>query len=306
MHNLPFDKPGKFYRGNLHTHSTLSDGARDPEKVCALYREAGYDFISLTDHFMERFNFPVADTSAYRDTSFTTILGAELHTINQRTEMGSVWHILANGLPLDFAPPTEDETAAELAQRARKAGAFVSVAHPHWYALTERDMDEIEKLGMLDAIEIWNGVSVDANDRAESWHMADIMLGRGKRYLVCATDDYHGQQGRGDFQTGWVEVKSQSLEPDALLTALKAGHFYSSTGPQIHDIQIDPGKTAYIRCSPANRIFITGKAASSARAHGAGMLEAEIDLKRFKSPYGRITVRDANGGKAWSNPIWFD
>ena len=29
MHALPFDKPGRFWKGNLHTHSTLSDGALD-------------------------------------------------------------------------------------------------------------------------------------------------------------------------------------------------------------------------------------------------------------------------------------
>lgn len=301
MNKLPFDKPGTFYRGNLHTHSTLSDGVLDPEKVCSLYRENGYDFISLTDHFLPRFNYPMADTRAFRSDDFTTIIGAELHT--DRTELGSIWHLLANGLPLDFAPPAEDESAQALAQRALNAGAYVSVAHPHWYALTERD---VEALGMVDAIEIWNGVSVDANDRAESWHIADVMLGRGKRYLACATDDYHGQNTRNDFMTGWVQVKSETLAPESLVTALKAGHYYSSTGPQIHDIQIDPGKTAYVRCSPADRIFVTGKGASNARTYGAGLLEAEIDLKRFKSPYARITVRDENGGKAWSNPIWFE
>ena len=39
----PFAGPGRFYKGNLHTHSTRSDGAHDPETVCALYREAGYE-----------------------------------------------------------------------------------------------------------------------------------------------------------------------------------------------------------------------------------------------------------------------
>ncbi len=26
MKNLPFDKPGRFYKGNLHAHSDNSDG----------------------------------------------------------------------------------------------------------------------------------------------------------------------------------------------------------------------------------------------------------------------------------------
>lgn len=29
----PFSAPGRFWRGNLHTHSTLSDGALSPEVV---------------------------------------------------------------------------------------------------------------------------------------------------------------------------------------------------------------------------------------------------------------------------------
>lgn len=300
MNRLPFDKPGKFYRGNLHTHSTLSDGAWSPEQVCRRYREAGYDFISLTEHFMAHYDFPMADTRPYRTADFTTIIGAELHT--DRTEMDSVWHILAVGLPLDFAPPAEGESAAQLAQRATAVGAFVAVAHPNWYALSEAD---VQTLGAVDAIEIYNGISIDANDRADSWHIADVMLGRGQRYLALATDDFHAKEHHNDFMRGWVWVKSQDLSPDALLAALKAGEFYSSTGPKIYDVQVIPGQRAYVRCSPAERIFVTGRGSSSARAQGHGLTEAEIDLRSFNSPYCRITVRDAHGGRAWSNPIWY-
>lgn len=301
MNHLPFDRPGRFWRGNLHSHSTLSDGNKSPEQVCQLYREAGYDFISLTDHFMEKYSFPLADTRAYRNGGFTTILGAELHT--DQTEFGSVWHILANGLPLDFAPPTPDESAAHLAARALEAGAFVSVAHPHWYALTEQD---IESLGLVDAIEIYNGVAIDANDRADSWYLADVMLGRGHRYAVCATDDYHGKEFRSDFMRGWVWVKSETLTPESLLAALKAGAYYSSTGPQIFDVQVISGQKAYIRCSPVDRILITGKASAGSQAYGHGITEAEIDLRHLQSPYCRVTVRDSYGERAWSNPIWME
>ena len=299
MQQQPFDKPGTFWRGNLHTHSSLSDGLLSPELVCAQYRQAGYDFISLTDHFQKRYNFPLADTRAFRSDNFTTVLGAELHA--GQTEIGSVWHILAVGLPLDFAAPAPNESGPELAARAMNVGAYVAVAHPHWYALTERDIDA---LGEVDAIEIFNGIAVDANDRADSWHMADIMLGRGKRYTVCATDDYHAKVDHHDFVRGWVWVKSETLEPGALLAALKAGHYYSSTGPQIHDMALLAGNKLRVRCSPADRIFVTGTAASSQRCAGAGIVEAEFDLGHFDSPYVRVTVRDAQGGRAWSNPIW--
>ncbi len=148
MRALPFDKPGRFFRGNLHTHSTNSDGGLAPADVVGVYRQAGYDFLALTDHFMERYGFPISDTRAFRTDSFTTILGAELHT--GRIELGPPWHILAVGLPLDFAQTPVDETADALAARARAAGAFVAAAHPYWYGLTVAD---VVSLGAIDAIE---------------------------------------------------------------------------------------------------------------------------------------------------------
>ncbi|MEL6736645.1 MAG: phosphotransferase, partial [Pseudomonadota bacterium] len=32
-----FSAPGRFWRGNLHTHSTVSDGVLEPEEVCRRY-----------------------------------------------------------------------------------------------------------------------------------------------------------------------------------------------------------------------------------------------------------------------------
>src|SRR5580700_10686857 len=123
MSITPFSLPGTFRRGNLHTHSTLSDGALSPERVCSVYRDAGYDFLALTDHFMEQYRFAIADTRQYRTDAFTTIIGAEVHT--GRTELGHLWHILAVGLPLSFAPNLPNETGPEIAMRALRAGAFV-------------------------------------------------------------------------------------------------------------------------------------------------------------------------------------
>lgn len=187
MEKLPFAQPGRFWRGNLHGHSNLSDGGFSVEEVCRRYQESGYDFISLTDHFLVHYDFPIADSRDCRNDEFTTLIGAELHA--GQIEMGGIWHILAVGLPLDFAKPHADETGPEIAARALATGAFVAAAHPQWYALTERDLDD---LGQVDAIEIYNGVAIDHNDRADSWHITDIMLGRGKRYLTYAADDFHG------------------------------------------------------------------------------------------------------------------
>lgn len=40
-----------WYKGNLHTHTTNSDGAYTPEETIALYKSKDYDFLALTDHW---------------------------------------------------------------------------------------------------------------------------------------------------------------------------------------------------------------------------------------------------------------
>ena len=296
-----FEKSGRFYKGNLHTHSTVSDGHLSVEDVCRVYREAGYDFLAITDHFMPAFDFNIADTRPYRTDEFTTIIGAELHT--GKTELGQLWHILAVGLPLDFSATPENETGPELAQRAMNAGAFVAVAHPQWYTLTEAD---VISLGDVHAIEIYNGTSLDHNDKADSWYMMDLMLARGRRYTACATDDAHFDPRKRDALLGWVQVKADELTPDALLESLKVGDYYSSTGPEIYDIDVYTGDKIIVRCSPAERVYVTGIGWTSSYVSGNGLINVELDISKFNSPYGRIVVRDDNGGRAWSNPFWFD
>ena len=39
---------------NLHLHTTQSDGHKTPEEAAAIYREAGYDIIAITDHWKYR------------------------------------------------------------------------------------------------------------------------------------------------------------------------------------------------------------------------------------------------------------
>jgi hypothetical protein len=301
MKNLPFDRPGRFWRGNLHTHSTVSDGALTPEQTCEFYRNAGYDFLAITDHFTERSGFIVADTRPYRTPDFTTLIGAELHT--PATAFSTLWHILAVGLPLDFAPTPPDQTGPELAARALAAGAYVAAAHPAWYGLTE---EEVLALGPVHAIETYNSTAIDHNDRPDSWYMLDLLLNRGHRYFGCAVDDAHFQPSRDDALRGWVQVRSETLEPAALLAALKAGHYYSSTGPEIYDIRVIPGDRVIVRCSPASRIFVTGYAWNTVFAYGSGITEAELSLEKFNGPFCRVTVRDEQDRRAWSNPIWFE
>lgn len=301
MTELPFALPGQFYRGNLHMHSTLSDGLLSVEDACEKYRAAGYHFVSITDHAMEQYGYPVTDTTAFRRDGFSTLIGAELHA--GRTELGNLWHIVANGLPLDF-DPRGSATGQELAARARDAGAFVTIAHPSYYGLTEADIASLA--GIAHAIEVGNGYCLAMQDRFESWYIADLACHRGHRFTATAADDFHGMEGRPEFQAGWVWVKAQENEPDRLVDALKAGQFYSSSGPRIFDVAVDPAGLVRVSCDPVDFVAATGTGPQLKSVCAPGTIEAELDISRLRTPYIRVTIRDASGGRAWTNPIWLD
>ena len=299
MNSLPFGKPGRFYRGNLHTHSTRSDGRLEPDAVVAAYRARGYDFLVLSEHFLPEYDYPVIDTRPWRDGGFTTIHGAELHA--PALENGSPWHILAVGLPLDFAPTEPGETGSELAARAAAAGAFVGLAHPHWYGLTLEDALSVEA---AHAVEIYNtGCEVEV-DRGHGWHLADTLLARGRRPLAYAADDAHFL-GLPDAFGGWVQVRAERLDPDSLLAALKAGHFYSSQGPELRDVRVD-GNRLHVACSPASAVIATGPGHTNSARYGEAIESCTLSLEPFGGRYCRLTVLDRDGKRAWTNPIWLD
>jgi hypothetical protein len=50
---------GRFFRGNLHCHSNRSDGLLQPDEVVGAYRDAGYDFICLSDHFEAEYGWHI-------------------------------------------------------------------------------------------------------------------------------------------------------------------------------------------------------------------------------------------------------
>jgi hypothetical protein len=293
-----FDAPGRFWKGNIHTHSNVSDGLRTPEAVCATYREAGYDFLALTDHFLSKYDFPVVDTRPMRSAGFTTILGAELHA--PATASGEIWHILAVGLPLDFAPTRPDESGPQLAARALAAGAFVAIPHPGWYALTAADANTLPG---AHAVEVYNHTSQLRTERGDGVYLADQLLTEGRRINLIAVDDAHFKSP--DAFGGWVMVKAPANEPDALLAALKAGHFYATQGPSIHDITWE-GDEVEITCSPAASIMVLGRGSRADQSVAPVQTRARLSIAGLHAGgFARVVVADAQGRRAWSNPVYF-
>jgi len=294
-----FSNPGRFFKGNIHTHSNRSDGALDPAEVCARYKDAGYDFLALTDHFLEKYGFTITDTAPFRSASFTTILGAEVHA--PATALGEIWHVLAVGLPSDFAPAAANESGPGLAQRCLDAGAYVALPHPGWYALSVADAASIPN---AHAIEIYNHTSQVRTDRGDGAYLIDQLLAQGRRIGLCATDDAHFHCD--DAFGGFVMVKAVTNEPDSLLAALKAGRSYASQGPIIEDVRFT-AESVEIITSPCNSIMALGQGSLCVQARGNGLTSAVLPLARLrKGAFVRIAVADNNGKRAWTNPVWFE
>jgi predicted metal-dependent phosphoesterase TrpH len=300
-----FAAKGRFWRGNLHTHSNLSDGVLDPAEVIRRYRAEGYDFLALTDHFVGQYDYPLVDTRGFRGEGFTTLLGAELHSGAMAN--GELWHILAVGLPLDFAPSNSpaflpvagQETGAELAARAVAAGAFVAIAHPQWSGLTLADA---RGLSAAHAVEVYNHGCAAGCDRGDGFGIADLLLTEGRKLTMIATDDAHFSEP--DHFGGWVMVKAAANEPDALLAALKAGEFYSSQGPELRDVRIHADRVV-VDMSACVSMIVQGSGTAARAVHGHSMTRAELPLERFRnSDWIRVTVVDAAGKRAWSNPVF--
>ena len=301
----PFSAPGKFWRGNIHTHSNRSDGVLDPAEVARRYQVEGYDFLAMTDHFLGLYDYPLTDIQSSENENFKTILGAELHT--GAMENGEIWHLVAVGLPKDFMPPdapdfqphTHQETAVEIAQRARDAGAFVVVAHPEWSQMSLTDAASIKA---AHAIEVYNHGCRAGCDRGYGFHVYEQLLLMGQKLMLCATDDAHFNEP--DHFGGWVMVKAVENSRSFILTALKEGSYYSSMGPDFHNV-IWSDNQVEVSTSAISTIILQGEGTHTVVRHDTSMKHNILPFEKLApSPWLRLTVIDGAGKRAWTNPVW--
>lgn len=307
MRDLLITGPGRFFRGNLHCHSDRSDGSLSPAELVRTYRGAGYDFVAITDHFEERFGWPVTDTRSLRSDDFTTLVGAELSSADWSDP--SVYWVAAVGLPPDFAAPAADDHPEAIA-RAAACGAFVFMLHPGLNNLRVAAVDGLPAFDVVQAVEVYtHQSSIYRPDTAIAAPFLDALLEDGRRLTAVAADDAHFRDVPDGFGA-WVEVFARELDPVALLDALKAGTYYSTQGPSISGLTLD-GDELRVTCSPCARILLTGPGRQWRRWRwqvappGAPLLtEATFTLDHFRGSFCRVTVVDADGRRAWSNPIW--
>jgi hypothetical protein len=249
----------------------------------------------------------VTDTRHLRDERFTTIIGAELSSAPW-DDRHCYW-IVAAGLPLDFAPPRAGDHA-EAIVRAREYGAFVTLLHPGLNNLPLEAAAAMPALEAIHAVEIYNHnmATGAAADRANGAYLLDGLLEQGRRLFVTAADDAHFARP-GDRFGVWVEVCSESLEPEALLSALKAGRYFSTQGPALRELWRE-GDCLHVRTSEVSVIALTGggdrwqSGMEQMSEPGGTIAAAEFELTPFPGAFCRVVAIDEHGRRAWSNPIW--
>jgi hypothetical protein len=107
----PFKSPGQWFKGNLHTHTTASDGIRTPQETVDHYSRNGYDFLSITDHGV------LTDPTTLNPQGMTLIPGEEICLGS--SQAGTNTHIVVanirESLPLtDFNQTTDPQEAIDL------------------------------------------------------------------------------------------------------------------------------------------------------------------------------------------------
>jgi len=289
----PFSLPGSWFKGNLHTHTTQSDGLFTPEQAIAWYRERQYDFVAITDHWVLSRGQSLAPAN-----DFVTVTGSELD--------GPGYHLLALGVTSLPERELQDSPQA-MVDHVRDQGGLAFFAHPYWTGQTSADIAAVR--GMA-GIEVFNSVCEKMDGLGYAHVHWDGLLAQGLRLTGLAVDDVHwkhGAQGQG-----FVMVRAESLDEDSLLAAIRRGEFYASTGPQITDLRVvqqGNGQPALrVQCSPCESItfYAFGPRGDRCEATPGEILDsATLELKA-EQVYLRVECRDARGRIAWTNPVYLE
>lgn len=180
-------------KGNLHAHTTFSDGHRQIGEVVARYRDLGYDFLAITDH----------DDRIQDDYWF-------------RIPPSDDRLLILPGVELDYRPLSQ-----HVGKVTGDQETLYILNHPARYALTvEQTLRRIRGISR-DGLPIHAVEVTDTGLYCAEYDVDAIPLPK------VATDDSHRDE---DFGRAWIEV-SAARDPDSILRAIKAGDFRLGFAP---------------------------------------------------------------------------
>lgn len=313
-------------RGSTHVHAKASGDSKTPlPEVIEWYEKQGYDFIVITDHNQVSELDRDVDTRGkpyLRDPAkgLIVIPGIEwTQNINGCTPAGDPskkCRIHLNQLGVLERPrrkikewidprPRDRLALYESAITAGKPfGGLLQVNHPQWFwGMNERLLVDLTKRGVVlyelwnKAFRVWNPGDASHPSTEALW---DAALAQGAVLWGVASDDAHHYNDTGKYPAGgaWVGVKARR-DPQAILDALAAGHFYASTGVVLERAEVERGDLVVeIAAADTARSTITF-VENGTRTTVAG--------KTARRPvpatgYVRAVVERADGARAWTQP----
>ncbi|OGL15010.1 MAG: hypothetical protein A3F92_09065 [Candidatus Rokubacteria bacterium RIFCSPLOWO2_12_FULL_71_22] len=180
-------------RGNLHAHTTYSDGVERPARLIAAYEALGYDFLAITDH-EDR-----VGASYWR----------ALPKLSSRL-------LLFHGVELNY-----DRFAQHIGRVLGDRETLHVLNHPARYRLSV--MDTVERARVI----AQDGFALDAVEVTDTGHPQPLYATAEIPLVKIATDDAHRPV---HFGRGWIEVDAPRAR-DAIIRAIRAGDFRLGFGP---------------------------------------------------------------------------
>jgi hypothetical protein len=304
----PFTSPGRWYKGNTHTHTLNSDGDSTPDDVARWYREHGYRFLVLTDH---NYLTSVDGLNALHgaDEQFLVVRGEEV------TESLGEKSLHVNGLDLGSrVAPQGGVSVVDVLQRdvnaIRAAGGIPAINHPNFRWSIGRE--ELQQVRNNRLVEVFNGHPQVNNlggggvpGLEEVW---DAILTSGTLLYGVAVDDAHTFKQPGNPEVagpgrGWVVVRAPRLEPRALVDALERGDFYASTGVELADYAADTHRiTVRVKATAFSKYRIQFIGQGGRLLREIAEPNATYDI-RGDEGYVRARVLESNGNLAWCQPV---
>jgi hypothetical protein len=285
-----YNQHQKWFKGNTHIHSTVSDGTQDFAQLAQRYSGAGYDFLCRTDHWTA--------SHAEDDPADYPLLWLDGVELDGRDATTVYFHIVCLGTFDGIERGTDLESAV---RTAREQDGLVILAHPHW---TGNSLADALRLG-FDGVEVYNNVCQWMNGKGEAGELWDALLEHRPGTLVFASDDAHLSRADPGWNGGWVVVNAAECKQETILAALRRGDFYASTGPEFKEILYAAGKVR-VKTSPVKFIRLVGPRYECEKviaSEGEWITEAEFTVPvEWNAAY--ILLENETRQKAWTNTLF--
>jgi predicted metal-dependent phosphoesterase TrpH len=203
----PLRREARWYAGALHAHTLHSDGALTAQELAALARQAGLDFLAITDH-----NNTAHQRERIDAPGLLVITGEEVTTPGGHA---NVWGLSGPRALVDFRVLPGDPAVQSIVDQARAQGALVAINHPYLHYLACTWTHAVPQ--DLDAIEISNPA---VSNPALAIGLWDALLREGRRVTAVGASDFH-RRGEQDIGSPSVRVWANELSTAAILRAIR-------------------------------------------------------------------------------------